>query len=156
MESKINLGTVFRVYLPVTQAKPEQRHEDGSKAVPKGKSETILVVEDEDIVRDMMHEVLISYGFSVLEADSGEKALKWDSEEVDLLITDVIMPGISGAELADRFLERNPEAKVLFVSGYTGDEIARHGNLNENMMFLQKPFSPQTLVETVHKILHMD
>jgi FixJ family two-component response regulator len=66
------------------------------------------------------------------------------------------MPGISGTELADRFLKRRPEAKVLFVSGYTGDEIAQHGMFKENVLFLKKPFSPQSLVEMVHRILHME
>ena len=156
VESEKERGTVFKVYLPVSKARPEQQSEETSKAVPKGKSETILIVEDEDIVRAMMCEVLSSYGFNVFEAESGEKALIQDGEEVDLLVTDVIMPGISGTELAERFLERRPEAKVLFVSGYTGDEIAQHGMFKENALFLKKPFSPQSLVEMVHRILHMD
>ena len=156
VESQLGRGTVFKVYLPVSQAGLKQRLEESPKTVPKGKSETILIVEDEDMVRDIMREVLSSYGFNVLAADSGEKALEWEGEGVDLLITDVIMPGISGTELADQLLKRSPEVKVLFVSGYTGDEIAQHGILNESVLFLQKPFSPQTLVEMVHQILHVE
>jgi PAS domain S-box-containing protein len=156
VQSQVQKGTVFEVYLPVSYGTPEYRDEDSSKVVPKGKSETVLIVEDEDIVRDMMRDVLSSYGFNVLEAENGEKALEWDGEGVDLLITDVIMPGISGTELAQRFLKRRPGIRVLFISGYTDDEISQHGLLGENVLFLQKPFSPQTLVETVHKILGTD
>jgi CheY-like chemotaxis protein len=130
--------------------------EDAEESVPRATHETILVVEDEGMVRDMMCEVLKSYGFDVLEAESGEAALELHREGVDLLITDVIMPGISGTELAERFLKTHPSSRVLFVSGYTGDEVAQHGILNENVHFLQKPFSPQILVENVHRILHME
>jgi two-component system cell cycle sensor histidine kinase/response regulator CckA len=81
----------------------EEVFDDSKRIVTKGQSETILVVEDEDLVRDMMCEVLKSYGFNVMEANSGERALEGGSESVDLPITDVIMPGISGTELADQF-----------------------------------------------------
>jgi CheY-like chemotaxis protein len=139
----------------MTKTVPEQLPEGPQRVVQRGQSESILVVEDEDLVRYMMCEVLEGYGFTVFEADSGESALEQRSEGVDLLITDVIMPGISGADLAEQMLTHHPSLKVLFVSGYTGDALAKHGILDVSMHFLQKPFSPQNLVEKVHEILKM-
>jgi CheY-like chemotaxis protein len=117
------------------------------------------VVEDEEMVRKMMCEVLKSYGYAVEDARDGAAALGMVTDrrgEVDLLITDVIMPGMSGRELADRLLVQNSSLKVLFVSGYTDDAIAHHGMLEEGVQFLQKPFTPQSLAEMVHSILKRD
>ena len=107
----------------------------------------------------MVSKMLAHLGYDVMAAMNAEKALEMFiryGQSFDILITDVIMPGISGMELADQFLKYNATLKVLFVSGYTGDELAYHGILSESVLFLQKPFSPQTLVEKVHEILEMD
>lgn len=155
IDSVAGKGTTFRLYLPRTarQAAAPPRSED---VPPGGGSETILLVEDEVILRELIRETLEESGYLVLEADDVEDALRLGQEHagrVDLLLTDVVMPGMSGREVAQRLLEINPGMKVLYISGHTDDDIVRHGVLKKEMAFLQKPFTPALLERKVRETL---
>jgi len=115
------------------------------------------LVEDEDPVREVTALLLESLGYQVLQVSSAEEALslvRTDKVKVDLLLTDVIMPGLSGRELADAFRAIDPDIKVLFQSGHTDDIIVRHGILNSEVAFLQKPFSVDALAKKVRSVLN--
>ena len=117
---------------------------------------TILVVEDEDSLREVAREVLESKGYRVLTASSGKEALSVAAahpEPVRLLLTDVVMPGMSGQELAERLRPARPEMSVLFMSGYADDVVARRGILASGNRLLSKPFSVSTLAQSVHEAL---
>ncbi|MGH7545568.1 MAG: ATP-binding protein [Gemmatimonadota bacterium] len=150
-------GTTFKIYLPRVQAPAEPLPERaaGPAGPPRG-HETILLVEDEASVRALAARVLRKQGYRVLEAADGEAArrqLESESTSVDLLLTDAILPGASGRELADRARAARPDLKVLFVSGYTDDVIARHGVLEAGVEFLEKPFTPEALARRVRDVL---
>ena len=122
---------------------------------PRG-SETILVVEDDEVVRKLTCQALRRYGYLVVEAANGGEALlscERHPETIPLMITDVVMPQISGPELAARLRQLHPEIHVLYMSGYTEDAVVRHGLLDEPISFLQKPFTPSALVHKVRDIL---
>ena len=113
--------------------------------VPPRGYETVLLVEDEDAVRALTRHVLTGCGYTVLEASDGDEAPRvaaGHAGPIHLLVTDVVMPGLGGRTWPERVTERHPEARVLFVSGYTDDAVVRHGVLHEGVNFLQKPFSP--------------
>jgi CheY-like chemotaxis protein len=115
-----------------------------------------LLVEDEDAVRTLAFQVLQRHGYTVLEARNGREALQLCArygEPIRLLITDAIMPQMSGRQLADRLLRDRPHLKILFISGYTNDAVLSHGGPAEAAVFLQKPFTPQTLVRRVRELL---
>jgi len=119
-------------------------------------TETILVVEDDDCVRGVLRHVLSDCGYKVLEAGSGDDALRLTERltaHIDLLITDVVMPNVSGRELAEQLVARHADMKVLFVSGYTDDAVVRHGILNQEVHFLQKPFGPFVAANKVREVL---
>ena len=153
--SEVGKGTVFKIYLPqitessspIEEAKPTDSFLG---------TETILVVEDEDMVRNLTVEVLESCGYEVLQARNGIEALdfcKSYKEKIDLLITDIVMPQIGGRELAERMLHEDPSLCVLFTSGYTDDAIVRHGILEEDANFIQKPFNLDDLGKKVRELL---
>ena len=122
---------------------------------PRG-TETILVVEDEDIVRRMVCRILQTHGYEVIATASGGEALALIGEsdqEIDLLLTDVIMPQMNGKELRDRMRELRPETKALYMSGYADSIIARHGVLDDDAGFIQKPFSLWDLTKKVREAL---
>ena len=119
-------------------------------------TETILVAEDEDGVRSLTREVLEKYGYRVLEAANGEEALVVADQHqgpVDVLLSDVVMPRMGGPELAQALLTRRPALKVLYMSGYTEEAIAKHGILDPGTSFLEKPFSPDTLARRIRDLL---
>ncbi|HWN56101.1 MAG TPA: response regulator, partial [Methylomirabilota bacterium] len=119
-------------------------------------TERVLLVEDEDDVRGVARESLAMYGYTVLEARDGEEALRIagaESDRIDLMVTDVVMPGMNGRELARRLLAIRPGTRVLYVSGYTDDALSQHGILDQELAFLAKPFSPETLVRSVRQVL---
>jgi two-component system, cell cycle sensor histidine kinase and response regulator CckA len=153
--SEVGRGTTFRIYLP----RVEDAIEPLVPARPMqtvGGSETVLLVEDESSVRQLVRETLQAGGYIVLEAEDGEVALKVASAHdgsIDILITDVVMPGMSGQELSRRLCISDPELKVLYLSGYTEDSIIREGALEAGTAFLQKPFTLQTLSRKVREVL---
>jgi len=120
-------------------------------------NETILLVEDEDVVRNMVYTILNSFGYSVLEAKNGEEALFISEHKkektINLLITDVVMPGMSCRNLAEKLMTKSPGMKILYISGYTDDAIIYQGIMGEGAPFLQKPFSPNVLANKVREVL---
>jgi PAS domain S-box-containing protein len=151
-------GTTFKVYLPRFDEVVEQPVEEIAGDVkPSGEGEIVLLVEDEQMVRQMSREVLEMKGYKVLEASHGGEAVvvcEKHEGRIDIMVTDVVMPQMSGRELAEWLATSRPETKVLFVSGYTDDAIVRHGVLDENVNFLQKPFSPDALAAKVRDVLN--
>jgi CheY-like chemotaxis protein len=149
-------GTTFKIYLPRVDEPLEELGERVEvKEIPRG-TETILVVEDEEDVRKLAVRILERQGYKVLEASQGLDAFliaeKYE-DLIHLLVTDVVMPKISGRELADRIAEIRPEIKVLYMSGYTDNAIVHHGVLGEGMKFIQKPFTVDGLARKVREVL---
>jgi signal transduction histidine kinase len=153
--SEVGVGTTFKVYLPATDdvAVPDA-DETPSNAVPTS-GETVLLVEDEDAVRNACRRILERAGFNVLEASNGHQALaELQEESIDLLLTDVVMPGgVSGRELADSLRKNRPGLKVLFMSGYNADTIATRGILDPGVAVVEKPFTTSDLLLKVHEVL---
>ena len=156
VQSEPGKGTTFRVYLPrLEEARPVVERPTIA-GMSLGGSETILVVEDQTEIRTLMSQVLQSYGFAVLSATHGEEALRRAREHsgtIDLLLTDVIMPGMTGKELADRLSQSRPAMKVLYTSGYSGEVIAHRGVLDAGVAYLPKPFTPEALALKVRSVL---
>ena len=155
-ESALGQGTTFRIYLPAVDASQPAILERLSDEKFRGK-ETVLLVEDEDSVRELARVVLESYGYQVLTARDGAQALKTAEHhhaEIDLLVTDVVMPNLGGRELAEILRTNRPHLRVLYVSGYTDDAVVRHGILQDQVSFLPKPFDRRALAAKVREVLH--
>jgi PAS domain S-box-containing protein len=153
--SELGRGTSFKVYLPRVD-KPADAVERGEDGEVRGGSERILLVEDENDLRDLALEVLEVHGYRVLVAADPVEAERLSGqhrEAIDLLLTDVIMPHMSGRELAERLLSKRPSMRVLYTSGYTDDALAQHGVLGNEIFFLQKPYSPDGLARKVREVL---
>ncbi len=154
--SEVGVGTTFKVYLPaVEQGQAATASDDGAGISPRGPG-TILLVEDEDGVRKLVARALKAFGYAVLTASDGKAAIEimeCRREQVDLLVTDVVMPEMSGRSLAETLRADDPSLKVLFLSGYTDDAVVRHGVLQANVNFLQKPFTLNALARKVREIL---
>jgi len=149
-------GTTFKIYLPALEATPDPRKAETTRRRPASGTETILLVEDAEVVRRLLHEILVRYGYKVLMAREGEEAIRASREfdgTIDLIVTDVVMPRMGGRELAARLLEERPAIKVLYMSGYTGEAVSKHGILDPGSAFLEKPFSPDALARKVRAIL---
>lgn len=149
-------GSTFKIYLPQVKEAAAEEIPVKPKAKSLQGSETILLVEDDDQVRDVGEMILSNYGYKVLKAQNGEEAIKISEQyksAIQLVITDVVLPGISGKNLADQMAASQPEMKVLYVSGYTGDAIVRHGILDAGVFFLSKPFGPEKLLQKVRDVL---
>ncbi|PYS49074.1 MAG: hybrid sensor histidine kinase/response regulator [Acidobacteria bacterium] len=155
--SEVGQGTTFKVYLPrVDEDAQEYKRTDETEEILQG-TETILLAEDEEIVRTLAREILETYGYRVLEASGSGAALlicERVTEPIDLLITDVVMPEMSGRQLAARLSQLRPEMKVLYMSGYTDDAIVHQGVLDEDANFIQKPFTPDALAKKVREVLN--
>jgi PAS domain S-box-containing protein len=149
-------GSSFKVYLPRVDESAEAPQAARKQTRARKGTETILLVEDEPAVRELTRMVLAAQGYSVVEAQNAEDAERLSENhgtQIHLLLTDVIMPGVSGRELARRITARHPKMRVLYMSGYTHNVIAGSGTLETGIAFLQKPFSPATLVEKVRDVL---
>jgi PAS domain S-box-containing protein len=148
-------GTAFKIYLPRVAEAPEPLT-SGPEPLSLRGTETILLVEDDNMVRALTVRMLEARGFTVLSAAHGEEALRRLEDHagsINLLVTDVVMPGLSGRDLATRVAGLRPDIKVLYLSGYTDDAIVRHGVLEPGIAFLQKPFTPDSLVRKVREVL---
>jgi two-component system, cell cycle sensor histidine kinase and response regulator CckA len=155
MDTAPGRGTSIRIYLPVTEEAAERQPEPQA-VFTGGGNETLLVVEDNDAVRELAVHALRKRGYTVHEARNGEEAIEWSaasSVKPDLLVTDVVMPGLSGPNLAARLLQQNPRLRVLYMSGYTEDATSVHGTLWGGIPMLQKPFTPSQLNERVRLAL---
>ena len=148
-------GTTFKIYLPrVDEVVEEQPAQEAETAA--GGSETILLVEDSDSLRELGREILEEHGYKVIEASSGAAALEAlarHTGSLDLILTDLVMSGMSGRELADQVTRMRPGTKVLFMSGYTDDALGHHGVLEAGTAFVEKPFSIDGLLRKVRDVL---
>jgi two-component system cell cycle sensor histidine kinase/response regulator CckA len=149
-------GTTFKVYLPRVEDAVTPVSVATEQPADRRGTETVLLVEDEEAVRELTHTILAEEGYSVLVAKNAEHAEQLaanGSNEIHLLLTDVVMPGVSGRDLAHRITTRNPRTRVLFMSGYTDNVIAHGGVLESGVAFLQKPFTPRGLRQKVREVL---
>jgi signal transduction histidine kinase/ActR/RegA family two-component response regulator len=158
--SERNIGTVFKIYLPRVEEAihPPDLEREQVEQMPGGR-ETILLVEDQEVVRKLAHKLLTRLGYDVIQARDGITALSALEQHVgplDLLLTDVVMPSMSGSELAARVLALRPEIKVLFTSGYTENAISHHGILDAGVNFIAKPYVPHALAQKIRQVLGSD
>jgi CheY-like chemotaxis protein len=155
MDSQVGVGTVFRVYLPrVEEAVAEERKRPETPR--RSATETVLVVEDEPAAREMVAEILRAEGYSVLLAENGQEAVQIairTASPIHVLLTDVILPKLGGRAAAERIRAVHPRVKVLYMSGYTDDEVSRHGVLTPGIVLLQKPFRPDDLIRRMGEVL---
>ncbi len=156
--SELGRGTTFKVYLPRIDPATEPAERPAPPPPSKGPrgGETLLVVEDEQAVRELICSVLKGQGYTVLAAPDGEEALRLCREHggpIDLVVSDVVMPRLGGRQLADGLAALRPGVKILFLSGYTDDAVVRHGVLEAETAFLQKPFTPAGLAHKVREVL---
>jgi CheY-like chemotaxis protein len=155
VSSDLGIGTTFDIYLPKVDQAVDSSTTGLANATLQG-NETILVVEDDSSLRALAVHMLDSCGYTVLEASSGAEALKVSLQKevhIDLLLTDVVMPGMSGRVLAEQILAQSPHIVVLYVSGYTGQTVGAHGVLAEGSYFLPKPFTREALVRKIREVL---
>jgi len=158
VDSEPGRGTTFRIYLPRVDAAAPAADRAVRCAAPMGGTETILLVEDEEGVRELARDILRANGYTVIEARNGAEGLLLGERHqgpLDLLLTDVVMPRMSGRELAERIAPLRPDLSVLYMSGYTDDAVIRHGVLGADTAFLQKPFTPAALVQRVRETLDL-
>jgi len=149
-------GTGFRILFPLTDGLEPTQPKEQELGTDDVGSETILLVEDEDSVRELAQRILQSRGYTVLSAQHGGDALQIASvadQRIDLVVTDVVMPGMTGRELVDALRAQRPGVRVLYMSGYTDDDIVRRGLLTANVAFLQKPFTGKSLGRRVRSVL---
>jgi len=154
--SEVDHGTTIKLYLPRIESKAEKLvTERQTRSMPGGR-ETILLVEDDVTVRELATRLLKKLGYTVLSAPDGGHAFmlveKYEGQ-IDLLLTDVVMPGINGLQLAERLMKLKPDLRVLFTSGYTENIVVHHGVIEENLNFIAKPYNPQTLSRKLRDVL---
>jgi two-component system, cell cycle sensor histidine kinase and response regulator CckA len=155
VRSEVGAGTAFTVYLPVADGLVE--YSAGQQIVKTSVrgSETVLLVEDQDELRRLLRRTLESHGYKVLEAGNGQTALavgRAYAGKIDAVVTDVVMPSMGGRELVERLRARQPDVRVLYISGHTDDAVVRHGVIDASHAFLQKPFAPAAFVAKVHEL----
>jgi two-component system cell cycle sensor histidine kinase/response regulator CckA len=155
--SELGRGSTFTMYFPTSKgvavsAAPPRLPREAEPAAKR----TILLVEDEEALRSLLRRVLEGHGYAVLEAANGDRAVeRWmhDSDSIDLLLTDVVMPGTSGLELARALRESKPTLRVMLMSGYADPQLFRGLLLDDRTAIIQKPFLPRVLVEQVRRLL---
>ena len=154
--SEMGQGTTFKIYLPRVFAPAEKDiHREAPSRLAEG-TETILLVEDEEALRTLARDLLLECKYQVIEARDGLHALELGARcngRIHLLLTDVVMPGVAGPEVAKKVTERWPNTKVLYMSGYTENSIVHNGVLDEGTFFLSKPFTPSGLTNKVREVL---
>lgn len=156
VDSEPEHGTTISIYLPQYVGEPKRTKESEAESVAVQGHETVLVVEDEPVILEIAKLILEKCGYKVLTASSVVEAMRQVgeyAEEIHLLVTDVIMPEMNGRELSDHILSLRPGMRCLYMSGYSGDTIARHGVMDEGIHFIQKPFSTSGLATMVRKVL---
>jgi two-component system cell cycle sensor histidine kinase/response regulator CckA len=154
--SEPGAGTVFKVYFPLVTESLTSVASPSAGAKAATGTETLLLVEDEEGVRMLTRQVLQSYGYKVLDACDGAQAIRSAQQHqgpIDLVVSDVVMPGMGGRQLTERLAALRPAIKVLYLSGYTDDAVVRHGVLTAQTHFLQKPFTPAALANKVREVL---
>ena len=154
--SEPGLGTAFKIYLPSIAETPSPRSQTITEPAVPSRSATILVVEDDPLVRTIACRTLTDAGFDVVEASDGGQALSLMAghEQIDVVLSDLAMPGLGGRELAQRLSEIRPGLPVVFMSGYTDDDLTRRGLLDAGIPYLEKPFSPETLARMIREIVN--
>jgi CheY-like chemotaxis protein len=156
VDSEPGIGTTFSVYLPEVEGAGELAAPSPETPRSPSGSETIMLVEDEESLRKLVQGCLASRGYTILDAGNGEEALKLAQQHdgyISLLLTDVIMPGMSGRELADNLKQSRTDIKILYMSGYTRDLVTQQGILETGSEILQKPFSINALLSRVRDVL---
>jgi hypothetical protein len=156
LDSEPGRGTKFTIYIPRSREELAEAETQPKSGAPAEGNETVLLVEDEEAVRTLVRRVLERNGYTVIEARHGEEALSLLENEkrpIDILVSDLALPGMGGRELAERLLEERPQTKLLYMSGYTDDAVMRRQILNAEAPFLQKPFTPEALVQKVRAVL---
>jgi CheY-like chemotaxis protein len=156
VQSSVGRGARFEIFLPRTADSQSGELRALTARKPRTGRETILLVEDEEAVRKLAHRMLVAAGYTVLSAASGPEALQRCAEaraEIKLLLTDVVMPGMNGRELADRLRKLCPQIRVLYMSGYSHDVIAERGAVGPDTRLVEKPFSSETLLRHVRDAL---
>jgi PAS domain S-box-containing protein len=157
VESQVGCGTTFNVYLPLSEKAVAQTSEPDLEHHVRGGHETILVVEDEAPVRELVCGLLAGFGYQIIQAESGAKALQiWASckDQVDLVLTDLVMPDrLNGRELAEKLWADKPQLKVIFTSGYSAEVVGKQFVIGDDMTYLQKPYHPKTLASVVRDSL---
>jgi two-component system cell cycle sensor histidine kinase/response regulator CckA len=154
--SEVGIGTTMKVYLPCVEGEAVKPAKDDLSQYSLGGTETVLVVEDEVMLRNLCNRTLEHLGYTVIQAPNPAEAItvaKKYSKRIDILLTDVVMPGMNGSEMATQLVLHHPEMKVLFMSGYTEDVITHHGVLAEGVHFIGKPFIPSALARKIREVL---
>jgi two-component system cell cycle sensor histidine kinase/response regulator CckA len=154
--SEVNQGTVFKVYFPAVKDTAPGSNTSTSLLPVVGGGESILLVEDEDGIRELLKEILVDKGYTVLTARDGVEALQISADYdglIHLLLTDVVMPKMNGKQVATQLLNKRNEMRVLFMSGYTSETIVNRGVLDEGIEFLEKPFTPNSVARRVRDVL---
>jgi len=154
--SEVGMGTTFKIYLPRVDSAPEALSSEVDPVPPPGGNETVLLVEDDETVRQLAARVLRGRGYDVLEAKNGDEALRWLSDPertIDALLTDAVLPGLGGRELARQATALRPDLPVLFVSGYATPVLTQQGILDAGVNLLEKPFSASSLARALRSVI---
>jgi CheY-like chemotaxis protein len=153
--SELGKGTAFKVYFPQADSAESVVETPAPLARPHAGTQTVLLVEDEEGLRELSKRLLLRHGYTVLVAAEAGEALRLFAEHpsIDVLLTDVVMPGASGPELTRQLMEQRPALRVIYMSGYTEEAIAQHGVIKPGIAFLNKPFTSDALGEKIREVL---